>query len=148
MPIPSTPMQVEVFDCAAFRLPPAEASVMDPQQRLLLECTFDLHLALQSDQMSHQSDQMSHQIDQKYSELRMIGTFVGIYPPDRTAAHGLEGTGAYAVTGGASSVAAGRLAYTFGHTGPAVSVDTACSSSLVCAQLIGPSWEYTHASCV
>ena len=33
--------------------------------------------------------------------------------------------------GGATSVAAGRVSYTFGLKGPCVSIDTACSSSLV-----------------
>lgn len=38
-----------------------------------------------------------------------------------------------AATGGAFSVAAGRLSFTFGFKGPAVSIDTACSSALVAA---------------
>ena len=70
-------------------------------------------------------------IDAGVQEHVHIGTFVGIYPPDRTAVRGPVEASAYAVTGGAPSVAAGRVAYTFGHTGPAVSIDTACSSSLV-----------------
>ena len=42
---------------------------------------------------------------------------------------------AYYATGNILCMAAGRISYTFGLTGPCMSVDTACSSSLVSLHL-------------
>lgn len=61
------------------------------------------------------------------------GVWVGIQQMEygnMAAAH-MPAMGAFTATGTPFSVAAGRMSFTYGFKGPAVSIDTACSSALV-----------------
>ena len=116
---------VDLFDASFFGISRKEAVGMDPQQRLLLEVCWE---AIENAGISP-------------AGLRgtAAGVFMGIgtfdYAALRYAQQDYEGIDPYFATGGVLSVAAGRLSYMLGLTGPSMVVDTACSSSLVAVHL-------------
>jgi 3-oxoacyl-(acyl-carrier-protein) synthase/NAD(P)-dependent dehydrogenase (short-subunit alcohol dehydrogenase family)/acyl carrier protein len=106
----------ELFDAPAFATSRPEAIYMDPQQRLLLE---------------HAGEVLARH--GAPGAAARTAVMVGIGTVDYVGMSSQLPLGLYFATGGANSVAAGRLSYVFGLKGPCLSVDTACSSSLVAA---------------
>ncbi|MBM7439960.1 type I polyketide synthase [Streptomyces sp. HB132] len=111
------------FEPDFFGISPREAVTMDPQQRLLLEVSWE---ALERARIAPDSVHGAR-----------VGVFAGTngqdyrdllarMPQDSEAALG---------TGALAAVISGRISYTLGLEGPAVTIDTACSSALVAVHL-------------
>ncbi|MFF1309206.1 type I polyketide synthase, partial [Streptomyces sp. NPDC058307] len=109
-----------LFDAEFFGISPREAVAMDPQQRLLLETCWE---ALEDAGIDPTSLRSSD-----------AGVYAGIIASSYRAGE-RDGAGGFGMTGTTASVASGRVAYSLGLQGPAVSVDTACSSSLTAMHL-------------
>ncbi len=104
------------FDPSAVGVSLPEAVLLDPQQRVLLEAVAELAMgsANENGLLGDESGLLMGR--------SQVGVFVGISTPDYADVAKAHSTiSPYTATGSALSAAAGRLSYTFGFQGPAVS---------------------------
>src|SRR6201995_2389706 len=107
-----------MFDPEFFGISPREAIAMDPQQRVALRVSWR---ALENSGINP-DDVAGHD----------MGVYLGAsatgYGPQMAEFSEYSG---HLLAGTALSVISGRIAYTLGSTGPAVTVDSSCASALV-----------------
>lgn len=141
---------VDLFDAAAFSISDAEAVLMDPQQRLLLESVAEALMqggtnTLQASMCSRQTcagkescprfclNQLPRCVCVQRREAAACGVYVGTSFEDygRLTSES-AGVTTYTATGTTSSVVSGRISYSFGLRGPALTIDTGKLRNLYC----------------
>lgn len=111
------------FDSDFFDITRHEALVMDPQQRLILETAWEACERAQLDPTTLKDSK--------------TGVFFGAVAFDygSDVVHMPDGVAGFVKTGRLGNMLSGRVAYTLGLRGPALTLDTGCSSSLVTLHL-------------